>query len=103
MSPEVGSGKHHVFIEDETNHKTQGSRHKKRSHMGFEGIKAEINHRSVKQKMIPNEVNQQSEHRVPSAAGGIAERMQGHEAPEGRIKQIDEAGDKLFHAGRKSR
>lgn len=103
MPPEVRSGKYHVFIEDKANNKANGRRKKEGRHMGLEGIKAQVNHRSVEQKMITDEVYQQSEYRVSSAAGRITKGMQGHEAPEGRIKQIDEAGDKLFHAGRKSR
>lgn len=51
-SPKIGAGEYYIFIEEKAEAKRKAARQKKRCHMRFKGIKAEIKHPPCEQMLI---------------------------------------------------
>lgn len=88
-APDIGIHKNQVFHE----HKTQGEIDQECSDqggdMGLESIEAQVEHTLLENEFIADGIDQEAQHRIGPATGGIAKGLQGHDPAEWRMEKIN--------------
>ena len=65
--------------------------------MGFKSEKTNIKNLFIKNKMIADIIGKQSKQRIPTTTGSIPKGLNRHQPAEGRIKDVEKLGERMFH------
>ena len=67
--------------------------------VGCEGDETQVEHPSVEHEVIEHIVEHPLQCQIQTAAATIAEQLQRHDLPEGRIEEVDDRGQQLLSTG----
>ena len=88
-APEIGCGKHNIFIKNKTKNKSCDGRTEQGKTVSFKNNKSQIYHLPAYYEMKHGGKHQKAHHHIAASTGGIAKCLQRHQLPERRIKKID--------------
>jgi len=95
-SAQVGVHKDHEFHQCETDHEIDAESDEQRGDMGFEGKETKVEVLLFQDVLVADKIDQKPDHRIGSPANGITEGLLRHEAPEGRVEEVNEGDDLIF-------